>query len=74
MDKICVYYASETGTAVECCERIRRKLKRRHLSSNVSALDTFQFDDIPSFAIFVVATTGDGEEPRNMTVNNSYGC
>jgi sulfite reductase alpha subunit-like flavoprotein len=72
-----VLYGSQTGCAQECAERISRELKRRHFSVKLSALDRFDYENALFFnttsttnkhyyAIFVVSTTGQGDEPDNM--------
>jgi len=64
-----VLYGSQTGSAEEVAERVARGLRRRRVGSvTVSALDAFdrQLLAHASLAVFVVATTGDGDPPDNM--------
>ncbi|EFC43919.1 predicted protein [Naegleria gruberi] len=66
--KICVLYGSQSGCAQEVAERIQREAKRRYLSVKLSALDDYNIENLTSepILIFVVSTTGQGDEPDNM--------
>ena len=51
-------------------EQIGREVKRFHFEPKVQAMDDYpNFQDIPneSVVIFVCATTGQGDQPDNMT-------
>ncbi|XP_065193377.1 NADPH-dependent diflavin oxidoreductase 1-like isoform X2 [Sycon ciliatum] len=66
--RLLVLYGSQTGTAREVAERVRREGIQRHFSVHLRSLDEY---DLPSLineelAVFVVATTGQGDEPDNM--------
>jgi len=63
-----VLYGSQTGTAQEVAERVGREATRLHFSVLVSALDNFPLTDLPTapLVVYVVSTTGQGEEPDNM--------
>lgn len=65
---VTVLYASETGTAQDVAEQFWKSAKRKGISATVSALDDYEIQNLPSekLAIFVVATTGQGDPPRNM--------
>lgn len=64
-----VLYGSQTGTAQDVAEQIGRKARRRHLSVRVQSLDTYDIARLVNekLVIFVVATTGQGDAPDNMT-------
>nr|CAG4712427.1 unnamed protein product [Naegleria fowleri] len=64
----CVLYGSQTGCAQEVAERIQREAKRRHLRVKLSALDDYPIENLVSepLVIFVVSSTGQGDEPDNM--------
>ncbi|XP_058946686.2 NADPH-dependent diflavin oxidoreductase 1-like isoform X1 [Pocillopora verrucosa] len=66
--RLSVLYGSQTGTAQEVAERIGREAKRRYLSASVLALDDYNVMKLieEELAIFVCATTGQGDEPDNM--------
>jgi sulfite reductase alpha subunit-like flavoprotein len=63
-----ILYASQTGTAADVAERIGREARRRHYRARVSAVDEFPLADLLELdlVVFVVATTGQGDEPTNM--------
>ncbi|KAJ8039423.1 NADPH-dependent diflavin oxidoreductase 1 [Holothuria leucospilota] len=66
--KLCILYGSQTGTAQDVAERIGREARRRHFSTRVMPLDSYEISTLiqESLVIFVVATTGQGDEPDNM--------
>ena len=66
--RIVVLYGSQTGTAQDVAERISREATRRHISAHAQALDDYPISQLinEKFAIFVVATTGQGDPPDNM--------
>lgn len=63
-----ILYATETGNSLDAAERIAREARRRHFLTTVASVDTYDppqlFDKL--LVIFVLATTGSGEEPRPM--------
>jgi sulfite reductase alpha subunit-like flavoprotein len=63
-----ILYATETGNSLDAAERIAREARRRHFITTVASVDTYDppqlFEKI--LVIFVLATTGSGEEPRPM--------
>lgn len=63
-----VLYGSQTGTAQDTAGHVARVLMRHYLSATAVAMDSFQLAKLLDvrFAIFIVATTGQGEEPDNM--------
>ena len=69
MRDLVVLYASQTGTACEVAHQIGRLGRNRLLETKVLALDSYPIEQLPEcpLAIFVAATTGDGEIPDNMT-------
>ncbi|OQR93667.1 NADPH-dependent diflavin oxidoreductase [Achlya hypogyna] len=64
-----VLYGSATGTAQDVAEQIGRMATARNVPSVVSPLDDFPIASLPSLehVVFVVASSGDGEAPENMT-------
>jgi len=54
----------------DVAERIGREAGRRGFSPHVCALDEYKIEKLPSekLAVFVAATTGDGDAPDNMKV------
>jgi len=63
-----VLFGSQTGTAQEVAERVGREATRLHFSVVVSAMDSFPLPNLPTapLVVYVVSTTGQGEEPDNM--------
>ena len=63
-----VLYGSQTGTAQEVAERVGREGARLHFSVRVCSLDSCSLASLPSspLVVYVVSTTGQGEEPDNM--------
>ncbi|XP_065917009.1 NADPH-dependent diflavin oxidoreductase 1-like isoform X2 [Dysidea avara] len=66
--KLLVLFGSQTGTAQDVAERIGRDAKRRHFAVRVFAMDAYNKAELiqEPVVIFVVATTGQGDEPDNM--------
>ncbi|XP_059045606.1 NADPH-dependent diflavin oxidoreductase 1 [Achroia grisella] len=66
--RILVLYATQTFTAQEIAERIWRSLKVLGFRGPVQAMDDYPISKLihEKFAIFICATTGQGEEPDNM--------
>eukprot|EP00123_Amoebidium_parasiticum_P003611 comp14899_c1_seq1/m.11448 comp14899_c1_seq1/g.11448 ORF comp14899_c1_seq1/g.11448 comp14899_c1_seq1/m.11448 type:complete len:602 (-) comp14899_c1_seq1:75-1880(-) len=67
--RLLVLYASQTGTAEEVAERIAREGKRRHFKTRVMAMDAYEITNLINepLVVFVCATTGQGDNPDNMT-------
>lgn len=65
---ILILYGSETGTAQDIAESLRREAQMRHLAARVFELDEYDVQNLPmeSVVLFVVSTTGQGEMPPNM--------
>ncbi|KAI9029394.1 hypothetical protein DFJ74DRAFT_658395 [Hyaloraphidium curvatum] len=63
-----VLYGSQTGTAEDVAERVGAEARRRGLPARVASMDDYDVSKLPSerFAMFVCATTGQGEEPDSM--------
>lgn len=66
--RILVLYGSQTFTAQEIAERIWRSTKILGFRGPVQAMDDYPIFRLihEEFAIFVCATTGQGDEPDNM--------
>ncbi|CAB3396765.1 unnamed protein product [Caenorhabditis bovis] len=63
-----ILYGSETGTAQDIAESLRREANFRKLEARVMELDEFHLENFGSeqVVLFVVSTTGQGEMPPNM--------
>jgi sulfite reductase alpha subunit-like flavoprotein len=61
-----ILYATETGNAFDAAERIARESRRRHFHTTLSSVDDYASQDLieEDLVIFVLSTTGSGEEPR----------
>lgn len=66
--KLNILFGSQTGTAEDVAQRIGREGQRRHLNSNVVALDEYNIAEMvnENVLVFVVSTTGQGDPPDNM--------
>ncbi|CAG9794683.1 unnamed protein product [Diatraea saccharalis] len=66
--RILVLYGSQTFTAKEMAERIWRMTKVLEFKGPVQAFDEYPISKLihEEFAMFVCATTGQGDEPDNM--------
>lgn len=66
--RLLVLYGSQTFTAQEAAERIWRTSKALNFHGPVQAMDEYPISRLiqEKFAIFVCATTGQGDEPDNM--------
>ncbi|XP_078082829.1 NADPH-dependent diflavin oxidoreductase 1 [Mustelus asterias] len=66
--KLLVLFGSQTGTAQDVAERIRREGVRRHFKCRVMPLDSYSITDLiqEPLVVFVCSTTGQGEPPDNM--------
>lgn len=66
--KITILYGSQTGTAQDLAEQIYRESKLYHFHGPVQSMDSYDVTNLINeiFVIFVVATTGQGDEPDNM--------
>ncbi|XP_037089133.1 NADPH-dependent diflavin oxidoreductase 1-like isoform X2 [Pollicipes pollicipes] len=66
--RLVVLYGSQTGTAEDLAERIGREAKRLLFECEVCALDEYRTPALlhERLALFVVATTGQGDVPDNM--------
>ncbi|XP_069025143.1 NADPH-dependent diflavin oxidoreductase 1 [Embiotoca jacksoni] len=65
---VLVLYGSQTGTAQDTAQRIRRQAQRRRLQARVLPLDSYNVADLisESLVVFVCSTTGQGDPPDNM--------
>ena len=63
-----VLYGTQTNTAKNAAEEIGREALKRRLSVTVKSFDEFPILSLPAtkIAVFVVATTGEGEAPQTM--------
>ncbi|KAL9148296.1 hypothetical protein ABFS82_12G032800 [Erythranthe guttata] len=67
--KLLILYASQTGNAMDAAERLVREAERRGCPSVcLLSVDEFQPSDLPNkeAVIFVVSTTGQGDNPDSM--------
>ncbi|XP_022669881.1 NADPH-dependent diflavin oxidoreductase 1-like isoform X2 [Varroa jacobsoni] len=67
--RLVILYASQTGTAEDCAERVSREAQRRHFSSVVvMSCDEYPIEKIfdEKLILFFIATTGQGDHPDNM--------
>lgn len=66
-DSVTVLYGSETGNAEEQAKSIYADVKARGLKATLSALDDFEFSELPeqSTVLVVISTCGQGEFPAN---------
>nr|WGZ60624.1 cytochrome P450 [Fusarium tricinctum] len=64
---VLVLYGSETGNAQDMAEELGRVCQRLHFKSRVEELDAVDLNALlqPSFVIFVISTTGQGDMPHN---------
>ena len=67
--RILILYGSQTGCSQEVAHSLGRMGKRRYFECEIVALDEYQLANLPRehLVIFVVATTGDGDPPDNMS-------
>ncbi|GER27222.1 NADPH-dependent diflavin oxidoreductase 1 [Striga asiatica] len=68
-EQLLILFASQTGNAMDAAERLGREAERRGCPSvSVLSIDEFQPSNLPNkeAVIFVVATTGQGENPDSM--------
>ncbi|CAI4222850.1 unnamed protein product [Auanema sp. JU1783] len=68
MRPLLIVYGSETGTAQDTAETLRREAILQGLPVKLLGLDEYDFDELvdENVLVFVVATTGQGEVPPNM--------
>ncbi|PIK49574.1 putative NADPH-dependent diflavin oxidoreductase 1 [Apostichopus japonicus] len=66
--RLCILFGSQTGTAQDVSERLGRDARRRHFAVKLMPLDSYNVSNLiqETLAVFVVATTGQGDEPDNM--------
>ncbi|KAL7131825.1 hypothetical protein ABFS83_12G031400 [Erythranthe nasuta] len=67
--KLLILYASQTGNAMDAAERLGREAERRGCPSVcLLSIDEFRPSDLPNkeAVIFVVSTTGQGDNPDSM--------
>ena len=67
MGHLTVLYGSQTGCAEEFAERVGRVVEALGVSVDVMPMDSYDIRSLPKeeFAVFVVATAGQGEFPDN---------
>lgn len=62
-----ILFGSQTGTAEDVSERFSCMARSTGIECRVRPLDSItSIEHFGTFVLFVVATTGDGEEPENM--------
>ncbi|XP_055386344.1 NADPH-dependent diflavin oxidoreductase 1 [Condylostylus longicornis] len=66
--RLLILYGSQTGTAQDIAENIWRTSKQYNFSGPVLPLDEYKIENLiyEELVLFVVATTGQGDEPDNM--------
>lgn len=66
--KLTILYGSQTGNSQDIAEQIWRESKRFYFTGSVLSLDDYNIVDLinEECVIFIVSTTGQGEEPDNM--------
>lgn len=69
MNKLVILYGSQTGTAADVAERLQRHASRQYLPSILHNLNDYPISNLvhETMVVFVVATTGQGDPPDNMT-------
>ncbi|KAK9219722.1 hypothetical protein WN943_008368 [Citrus x changshan-huyou] len=69
-NKLLIFYASQTGNALDAAERIGRESERRGCPVVVRPVDDYDARCLPEedTVIFVVSTTGQGDTPDSMKV------
>ncbi|NP_001311711.1 NADPH-dependent diflavin oxidoreductase 1 [Capsicum annuum] len=68
--KLLILYASETGNAIDAAERLGREGERRGCPVSLLSIDDFDPSSLPEqeIVIFVVSTTGQGDNPDSIKV------
>ena len=62
-----ILFGSQTGTAEDVSERFSCMARSTGVSCRVRSLDSItSIEELGTYNLFIVATTGDGEEPENM--------
>ena len=62
-----ILFGSQTGTAEDVSERFACMARSAGVQCRVQPLDSItSIDDLGTYNLFIVSTTGDGEEPENM--------
>ncbi|XP_075159595.1 NADPH-dependent diflavin oxidoreductase 1 [Haematobia irritans] len=66
--RLLILYGSQTGTAQDVAEQLWRNSKSYGFEGPVLAMDDYHVHELveEQLVLFVVATTGDGDEPENM--------
>ncbi|PFH47620.1 hypothetical protein AMATHDRAFT_82115 [Amanita thiersii Skay4041] len=64
-----ILYATETGNTQDAADTIARQCRRLSLRARILSIEDYPLPDLVSeeLVIFVVSTTGSGQEPRSMT-------
>ncbi|XP_042520893.1 NADPH-dependent diflavin oxidoreductase 1 isoform X1 [Macadamia integrifolia] len=68
--RLLILYASQTGNALDAAERVGREAERLGCSAHVLSMDEFDANCLPDedIVIFIVSTTGQGDNPDSMKV------
>ena len=62
-----ILFGSQTGTAEDVSERFSCMARSANVECRIRSLDCIRcIEDLGTYILFIVATTGDGEEPENM--------
>ncbi|KAI0819807.1 riboflavin synthase domain-like protein, partial [Trametes gibbosa] len=64
-----ILYATETGTAQDVADRLARLCRGLYIRARVHSMDAYNPTELINehLVIFVISTTGSGQEPRAMT-------
>jgi sulfite reductase alpha subunit-like flavoprotein len=64
-----ILYATETGTAQDVADTIARHCRRLLLHARIMSIDSYPLAELVAegLVVFVISTTGSGQEPRSMT-------
>ncbi|XP_016461713.1 NADPH-dependent diflavin oxidoreductase 1 isoform X1 [Nicotiana tabacum] len=68
--KLVILYASQTGNAIDAAERVGREAERRGCPVSLLSIDDFDPSCLPEqeIVIFLVSTTGQGDNPDSIKV------
>jgi equilibrative nucleoside transporter 1/2/3 len=62
-----ILFGSQTGTAEDVSERFSCMARSTGVECRVRSLNSIKsIEDLGTYILFIVSTTGDGEEPENM--------
>jgi len=66
--RLTILYATQTGTSQDLAESLYRHALRTHFHTQCLSLDSYSPLSLPdeSYVVFLISTTGDGENPDSM--------